>query len=87
MLAEERVVTANREYWFPAKRRGWGWGPPVVWQGRAVLGVFFALVLAGAAVLLPRAGAAAFIAYTAVLCGLLVVVCWLTGEPPGGSRS
>ena len=25
------------QYWFPAKRRGWGWGPPTVWQGWAVL--------------------------------------------------
>ena len=20
-------------YWFPAKRYGWGWGPPSTWQG------------------------------------------------------
>jgi hypothetical protein len=20
-------------YWFPAKRYGWGWGPPLTWQG------------------------------------------------------
>jgi hypothetical protein len=24
------------EYWFPAKRYGWGWGIPVTWQGWVV---------------------------------------------------
>jgi hypothetical protein len=32
------------EYWFPAKRYGWGWGPPRVWQGWVVLAIFFALL-------------------------------------------
>ena len=28
----------NKEmrYWFPAKRYGWGWGPPQTWQGWVV---------------------------------------------------
>jgi hypothetical protein len=39
-------------YWFPAKRRGWGWGPPNSWQGWVVLAAFFALLAAGAALLL-----------------------------------
>ena len=31
-------------YWFPAKRYGWGWGLPTVWQGRLVFIAFFVLV-------------------------------------------
>ena len=27
----------NDKYWFPAKRYGWGWGPPNNWQGWVVL--------------------------------------------------
>lgn len=69
-------------YWFPAKRYGWGWGLPVAWQGWVVLGVFALLVVAGAFWLLPRYGAAVFVAYDVVLCLVLVVVCWRTGEPP-----
>ena len=69
-------------YWFPAKRRGWGWGPPVVWQGRAVLGVFVALLAIGAVVLLPAAGHLAFVTYSIVLVVLLVDVCRIKGEPP-----
>jgi hypothetical protein len=69
-------------YWFRAKRYGWGWGWPSAWQGWLVLGVFAALVLAGAVVLLPRFGPLAFVAYDTVLCLVLVGVCWLKGEPP-----
>lgn len=73
-------------YWFPAKRYGWGWGPPVAWQGWFVLAVFFALVFGGAFVLLPSRGQFAYVAYCAVLCVLLVAVCWLKGEPPRWRR-
>ncbi len=38
-------------YWFPAKRYGWGWGLPAVWQSWLVLIGFFVLLGAGAVVL------------------------------------
>ena len=71
----------QRQYWFPAKRYGWGWGFPKAWQGRVVLVIFFVLAGAGAMVLLPHR-ASAFAFYTSFLCMLLVAVCWFTGEPP-----
>ena len=33
-------------YWFPAKRYGWGWGPPSTWEGWVVLAVYLALLVA-----------------------------------------
>ena len=75
-------MAADDKYWFPAKRRGWGWGLPNAWQGWLVLTAFGGLVLAGALVLLPTAGPAKFIAYCASLCILLVAVCWAKGERP-----
>ena len=39
--------------WFPAKRYGWGWGPPVTWQGWAVIAVWIALFFAGLLLLGP----------------------------------
>jgi hypothetical protein len=42
--------------WFPAKRYGWGWGFPTVWQGWAVLAAFFALLAVGGLVVLPGYG-------------------------------
>ena len=72
-----------KSYWFPAKRYGWGWGLPSVWQGWLVLVVFGLLLLAGAMVLLPGHGPGAFVAYSALLSAALVLVCWVKGEPPG----
>ena len=37
------------EYWFPAKRYGWGWGLPATWQGWTVLAAFLILVAGGKA--------------------------------------
>ena len=67
-------------YWFRAKRYGWGWGLPLTWQGWVVLAVFFALLGAGMH-FLPT-NAFIFFGYVALLSGVLVVICWLKGEPP-----
>ena len=75
-------MTATRKYWFPAKRYGWGWGPPRVWQGWVVLVVFFALLSLGAATLLPAKGALVYVAYSGCLCAALIAVCWVKGERP-----
>jgi len=73
----------DKTYWFPAKRYGWGWGLPNVWQGWVVMAVFALLVVVGAVFLLPSHGHGAFVAYAVLLCVLLVAVCWAKGEPPG----
>jgi hypothetical protein len=68
-------------YWFPAKRYGWGWGPPATWQGWVVMIGWLITVLAAVYFLIPRhplGFAAALVASTAVL----VWVCYLKGEPP-----
>jgi hypothetical protein len=72
----------QRSYWFPAKRYGWGWGPPNTWQGWVVFVLFFALLAVGAAVLLPSQRIAAFLAWSVLLATVLVVICLLKGEPP-----
>ena len=72
----------QKQYWFPAKKYGWGWGLPTTWQGRAVLGAFFVLVGLGALALLPTYGKDVFMAYSMALCLALVVVCRVKGEPP-----
>ena len=71
----------DKEYWFPAKRFGWGWGPPVTWQGRIVVAVWAAAFVVGAVVLLPdRRGT--FALYALGMAGVLTLLCYLTGEPP-----
>ena len=76
------TMPAPPRYWFPAKRYGWGWGLPRVWQGWVVLAVFVALLAAGAVFLLPLRGPIFFAAYVVVSCALLTAVCWMKGEPP-----
>ena len=67
-------------YWFPAKRYGWGWGPPSNWQGWAVLAGYVVLSWIGVATI-PRHSLASFIAYMVVLSLLFIAVCWWKGEP------
>ena len=68
-------------YWFPAKRYGWGWGPPNSWQGWSVVAAFAVLIAVGAATILPHSQTR-FVAYVLMLCILLIGICWWKGEPP-----
>ena len=72
----------SRKYWFPAKRYGWGWGPPSTWQGWAVLLAYLSFALGGIPLIQASKGSAIYIIYALGLTGLLIVVCWLKGEPP-----
>ena len=71
-----------RKYWFPAKRYGWGWGPPTVWQGWAVLLIYFALILGGIPALQSERGALVYVAWVFLITAALILICWLTGERP-----
>jgi hypothetical protein len=81
-VVEEPPVRKDGRYWFPAKRYGWGWGPPTVWQGWLVLLAFFGLLALGAVLLPPAKSLVAYLVYVVVLCLALVGACWLKGEPP-----
>jgi len=71
--------------WFPAKSFGWGWGFPTTWQGVVVLLVWLVAFGVGLVLLLrsdsqgPRVLA---ILYGILMCVLLNVICWVTGERP-----
>lgn len=68
--------------WFPAKKLGWGWGPPVTWQGWVFLIGWLAAVLVLSPLLHQQGGAMPFLLFLVPMVGLLLVVCWLKGEPP-----
>ena len=63
----------HHKYWFPAKRYGWGWGPPVTWQGWVVLSAYILALLAGVPRIRSTLGNAAAIAYVVALSVALVV--------------
>lgn len=71
---------SKRTIWFPAKTYGYGWGPPVCWQGWVVMAIYIALLAGGARWLMPRKPA--FIAYAIGLSLAFIFVCWLKGEKP-----
>jgi hypothetical protein len=70
------------EYWFPAKRYGWGWGLPARWQGWTVIVVFTGLLVAGPFLFPPDRVLGLYLGYSTLLAVFLVGVCWLKGEPP-----
>lgn len=72
----------TKSYWFPAKRYGWGWGPPLVWQGWAVMTLFAGLLIWGAVHFLSSARPVAFVIFSTLVSLVLVIICWVTGEPP-----
>jgi hypothetical protein len=68
-------------YWFPAKRYGWGWGPPKTWEGWAVLGAWTAVFVLGTFYLIPRT-LYVQLAFALAMVGLLLAICYAKGEPP-----
>ena len=72
---------SDHNYWFPAKRYGWGWGLPISWQGWIVLIAYFTLMTAGIYLFPPSKALGSFLVYITVLSGLLIAVCWVKGEP------
>ena len=75
-------MIVQRQYWFRAKRYGWGWGLPSTWQGWLVFLAFLALIPAGVVLFPPRKALIAFLIYVLTLNALLLAVCFWKGEPP-----
>lgn len=76
-----RGMDSTARYWFPAKRYGWGWGPPKVWEGWAALAAYTAALLAPVLLLPERP--AVWVVFMVVGTALLLWVCKTKGEPPG----
>jgi hypothetical protein len=73
-------VSLENHYWFRAKRFGLGWGLPCSWQGWTFFTIWLAVLIVAAAELMP---ARRFL-FALVLAGMtliLVVACYLKGEP------
>ena len=70
------------KYWFRAKTYGWGWGLPCVWQGWLVYGIAAALLAVGFFLFPLATHRVLFNIHIWSVILLLVVVCWVKGEPP-----
>ena len=71
----------EKKIWFPAKKYGWGWGPPCAWQGWVVLLLFIASAVAEI-LLIDNQHIGLKIALFAFLLCVLMAFCWIKGEPP-----
>lgn len=72
----------EKDYWFPPKRYGWGWGFPVRWQGWVVLFLYLGLISLSIARIPPSRNMALFLAVIMSLTAVLITICWATGAPP-----
>ena len=70
----------HKNFWFPAKKYGFGWGLPVRWQGWIVLLVYAMLVAAGIAFIDYSENRVWFYAYFSILTAILIIICWKKGE-------
>jgi hypothetical protein len=71
----------ENNYWFRAKRYGWGWGLPITRQGWVVFVVWFVIFVSAMRYFIPR-GPAVFLVFTLVMSLLLLAICYKKGEPP-----
>jgi hypothetical protein len=76
------MTETQKDFWFPAKRYGWGWGPPVKWQGWLVLVIYVALVVGTGFYYQPRKHPVAFITCVVVATALFMVIAAVKGEKP-----
>ena len=72
------MTQSDKQFWFPAKKYGWGWGLPSAWQGCVVLVVYAFLVFLEIN-LTKQPISIILVATTTVF---LVLICRLKGEQP-----
>jgi len=72
----------TRKYWFPAKKYGWGWGLPSAWQGWLVFAIYICSIFLNILFLLNSNNKILFYLGIGFLTIILLLVCWIKGEPP-----
>ena len=73
----------DKDYWFPAKTFGWGWGLPVRWQGWVVMVSYILFLLLGIRHFQGRPHSEGKVQlYIFGLTAILIVVAYIKGEKP-----
>lgn len=70
------------DYWFPAKKYGWGWGLPVQWQGWVVYGLALILLACIFFLFPPATDIVPFLVSTWGVLLVLVAICFIKDEQP-----
>ena len=80
---DSNTVSGGRAYWFPAKKYGWGWGPPITWEGWVVTVTWFVILIVGIIVLESRRASLPWmLLYVLLMSVVLMLICYWKGEPP-----
>ena len=71
----------KRRYWFAAKRYGWGWGPPLTWEGWVFLLTWLAAFLTFVPFLRSLQHPVLHVLFVLAMIAALLGVCYWKGEP------
>jgi hypothetical protein len=74
-------MTDRPEYWFAAKRYGWGWGLPLTWQGWAVYGLWLVAFVSGARYVRIGPHPVGWFVFIIAMLVILFSICRWKGEP------
>lgn len=74
-------MDSRPQYWFPAKRYGWGWGLPLTWQGWVVITVWLAVLVAVIPLLRLHRHGLEHVLFLVGMVAALFGVCYWKGEP------
>jgi hypothetical protein len=74
-------MDSRPQYWFPAKRYGWGWGLPLTWQGWVVITVWLAVLVAVIPSLHLHRHILEYVVFVVGMVAALFGVCYWKGEP------
>jgi len=67
-------MSSDDGIWFEQKRIGYGSGPPVAWQGWALIGGYIAVIVGFSALLMPRHPVPYYCLLALVTIALAVIV-------------
>jgi len=70
------------QYWYAVRRYGWGWGPPIAWQGWLALALIVVAAIGALPYFLRSGRTVAYLVYVGALTAVQFLVCYLKGPPP-----
>lgn len=76
-----RPEDPSRQYWFKAKKYGWGWGLPSSWQGWVFILIWAPVAIVSTTWVGNHNLPLAFVILN-IMVALLLIVCFTKGEPP-----
>jgi hypothetical protein len=77
----DKQQVETKQYWFPAKKYGWGWGMPSAWQGWLTLSLYVVWLGGSAYLFSPEEQPGAFAVSVVIASAFLVFICRVKGEP------